>query len=260
MKKLIARFTVWQTAAPFLTVILLVSGPFHPASILETKGSSDELRVLFIGNSLTYTNDLPAIVEALASATKQKRFAHKSVVFPNFSLEDHWNKGDALKAIKKGRWNIVVMQQGPSALSEGRGVLIEYSRLFAEEIRRRGAKPALYMVWPSAARSFDFKGVSESYRQAAKEVSGLVFPVGEAWLSVWRVDPQLRLYSSDGFHPSESGSYLAALVIYERLYSRSPVGLPARLKLRNGTKIEIPDGQAKMLQEAARDANGKFGM
>ncbi|MCI0487824.1 MAG: SGNH/GDSL hydrolase family protein [Blastocatellia bacterium] len=220
---------------------------------------ADELRVLFIGNSLTYANDLPAIVEALASAAKQKRFVHKSIAFPNFALEDHWNKGDALKAIRKGGWDIVVMQQGPSASREGRSLLLKDTRRFAEEIRLKGARPALYMVWPSAARLLDFNGVSESYRQAAKEVDGLLLPVGEAWLSAWRLDPELKLYSSDGFHPSEAGSYLAALVIYEQLYGQSPVGLPARLKLSTGKKIEIPEERARLLQEAARDANEKFG-
>ena len=37
------------------------------------------------------------------------------------------------------------------------------------------------------------------------------------WVSevaAWRQDPGLRLYGSDGFHPTVLGSYLAALVIY----------------------------------------------
>ena len=54
------------------------------------------------------------------------------------------------------------MQQGPSA-TEGRPSLLEYAEFFADEIRAVGAEPALYMVWPSQARSFDFEGVSDSY-------------------------------------------------------------------------------------------------
>ena len=257
MKKLMTPIVVRQTVAMAIAVILLFADSFHDADTL--KAQTNELRVLFIGNSLTYTNDLPAIIEALAAATKQKRFVHKSIAFPNFALEDHWNKGDALKMIKKGGWDIVVMQQGPSASPEGRSMLLRDTHRFAKEIRSKGARPALYMVWPSAVRPLDFNGVSESYRQAAKEVDGLVFPVGEAWLSAWRLDSELRLYSSDGFHPGEIGSYLAALVIYEQLYSRSPVGLPSKIKLRSGKKIEMPTEQARILQEAARDANEQFG-
>jgi hypothetical protein len=151
-----------------------------------------------------------------------------------------------------------VLQQGPSASREGRALLLDYSRRFAEEIRKSGGKPALYSVWPSANRLQDFKGVSDSYRQAAEAVDGIIFPAGDAWLNAWTVSPTLELYSSDGFHPSTAGSYLAGLVIYEQLYNRSPIGLPTRLLLSSGGKIEIPADQALLLQDAAQKANKLF--
>lgn len=100
----------------------------------------------------------------------------------------------------------------------------------------------------------DFKGVSESYNQAAKDVGGLMFPVGDAWLATWKVNPSIPLYSADRFHPSVAGTYLAALVIYGQLYDRSPVGLPYKLRLSSGS-IEIPPDQALLLQHAAEEAN-----
>jgi hypothetical protein len=51
-----------------------------------------ELRVLFVGNSLTETNDLPARVAALARATERK-LEYQTITFGGFNLEDHWNKG-----------------------------------------------------------------------------------------------------------------------------------------------------------------------
>jgi hypothetical protein len=132
---------------------------------------------------------------------------------------------------------------------------------FAKEIRAMGARPALYMVWPAVNRPGDFDGVSKSYSLAAKEVDGLLFPAGEAWRAAWRRDPKLELYSPDGFHPTVTGSYLAALVMYERLYDSSPIGLPARLELQGiaGTTIDLPPEQTRLLQEAAMEANQKFG-
>ena len=112
----------------------------------STTAQPQELRVLFIGNSLTYSNDLPAIVAALAESSQQKRFIYKTIAVPNFSLEDHWNLGDAQKAIAKDKWDVVVLQQGPSGLPESRQSLLEYTRRFAQAIRAVGAKPALYQV------------------------------------------------------------------------------------------------------------------
>lgn len=248
----------WQRQA-IISVLLLVVG-FCDSAISGAQRLSDELRVLFIGNSLTYTNDLPAIVAALAEATKQKRFIHQSIAYPDFSLEDHWHQGEARKTIAKGRWDFVILQQGPSALPESRVLLLEYARRFAAEIRSRGAQPALYMVWPSAARFGDFDRVSESYRLAAEEVKGALFPAGEAWRAARRRDTNLQLYSSDGLHPSQAGSYIAALVIYEQIFGQSPVGLPSSLQIRSKaiSKIEIPTAQADLLQQAAAEANAKF--
>jgi hypothetical protein len=215
-----------------------------------------EVRALFIGNSLTYSNDLPAIVAALAES-RQQRLIHKTIAFPNFSLEDHWQQGDALKAIAKDKWDVVVLQQGPSGLPESRVSLLDYARRFAAKIRAVGAKPALYQVWPSTARFNDFPRVLESYQLAAKEVNGLLLPVGAAWRAAWRREAKLALYAEDQFHPSALGSYLAALVLYEKLFGKSPVGLPALLKLRSKAlaKIEVSKEQAALLQAAAGEAN-----
>ncbi|MBC7929893.1 MAG: hypothetical protein H7Z38_04925 [Rubrivivax sp.] len=76
---------------------------------------SDKLRVLFVGNSLTYANDLPSMIEALAKSSGGKRLKHKSVALPDYGLEEHWNQGDARRLIAKGEWDVVVLQQGPSA-------------------------------------------------------------------------------------------------------------------------------------------------
>jgi hypothetical protein len=243
--------------AQSLFVIFLLIVP--AISDRGVNGSDKPIRVLFIGNSLTYSNDLPAVVEAFAKGAGQRSFSYKTIAFPNFSLEDHWNNKDAHKAITKGPWDFVVLQQGPSASNEGRAVLLEYARRFAGEIRKIGGRPAFYSVWPSANRTQDFKGVSDSYRQAADEVDGLVFPVGEAWLNAWRANSSIGLYSADGFHPSALGSYLAGLVIYEQLYDRSPIGLPSRLRLSSGATVEVPADQAVILQRAAQEANRLFG-
>jgi hypothetical protein len=220
----------------------------------------DELRVLFIGNSLTYSNDLPAIVEALAEASKQKRFVYKSIAFPNFSLKDQWKRAEAQRALVGGKWDVVVLQQGPSSLEESRKLLLEYARLFDQVIRAAGAKPALYMVWPSRARFSDFDRVVESYKLAADEVKGILFPVGAAWREAWKREADIALYSEDRFHPSVLGSYLAALVIYEKLYGAFPAAPPVSLKLRSKTldKIEVSKEHALLLQAAAAEANKKF--
>ncbi|MBK9154038.1 MAG: SGNH/GDSL hydrolase family protein [Chloracidobacterium sp.] len=216
-------------------------------------------KILFIGNSLTYANDMPLIVEAFAKAKGRKRFEVKMAAPPNFGLEDHWNRNETRKLLAGKKWDFVVMQQGPSASKEGRAMLLEYGGLMAAEIRKGGGVPAMYMVWPSVSRANDFEGVRESYRMAANQFNGPLLPVGEAWLIALTIDRSIQLFSEDGFHPTEAGSYLAALVIFEQLFQESPIGLPARVAFGSGRTIDIPSKVAKTLQQAAAEANKKFG-
>ena len=222
-----------------LTVLLAASLAFlQPAPI----------RVLFIGNSLTYTNDLPGMVAAIGRADG-RTITIEVVAKPDFSLEDHWQQGDARRAIARGGWTMVVLQQGPSALPESRRLLVDYAKRFAREIGQTGAGAALYMVWPSAARRGDFAAVSGSYAAAASAVGGVLMRAGDAWREAWRLDSKLPLYGPDGFHPSRLGSQLAALVVYERL-TGSPA--PANLELTGTTPRE-----AELLRKAATAVSGR---
>lgn len=216
------------------------------------------LRVLFIGNSLTQANDLPLIVQAMAKASARNLQA-EDVTLGGASLADHWADGEALRMIDRGKWDVVVLQHGPSTLPESRAELREWTVKFAERIRKAGARPALFMVWPPKDRLAYFDDVREAYSLAAQDVQGIFFPAGEAWRSAWQRLPSAPLYSSDNFHPSQAGSYAAALSIYGILHQRTPVGLPARLELKNKQVITIPADLAKTLQEAAEEANKKYG-
>ena len=228
--------------------LVLACGGAGPAQVEEEGGRG----VLFVGNSLTYVNDLPEMVRALALAAGDT-LRVETVANPDWSLEDHWNGGAARSAIGRG-WEVVVLQQGPSALPESRALLIDYARRFAGEIRAAGARPALYAVWPAYSRAGDFDHAGESYRLAAEAVDGMLFPAGEAWRAAWRADPDLHLYAADGLHPSLAGTYAAALVVYARLLDRSPVGAPSTLTLRTGVVVRIDPAAAAVLQRAAEEA------
>jgi hypothetical protein len=221
-------------------------------------GSSGEpvvgtLRVLFIGNSLTYANDLPGMVAGFAELTDGAvRIEVLDVSNPDYALEDHWTNSRTMEALDEGGWDVVVLQQGPSSLPENQVNLREWATRFADRIRALGgARPALYMVWPDVTRLSFFDAVSQSYRNAAEAADAALYPAGEAWRAAWAEDPSLPLYDGDGYHPSVMGSYLAALTIYHGLTRQSVIGLPA--------PEEIPADVAALLQRAAEQATAQFG-
>lgn len=259
-KKLAGVTALWTRRASAATITAIVFSCImafsckNNSNTISGPKNPNALNVLFIGNSLTYANDLPGILQALLISADVGPVEVASVASANFGLQDHWTGGDARPKIAKGGWDVVILQQGPSA-TEGRPSLIQYSELFASEADNIDAQIGLYMVWPSEGHLADFSGVRDSYLTAALNVNGLFFPSGEAWRMAWQVDSSLAFYSLDGFHPTRLGTYLAALVIFEQLAGRSPVGLPNVVQAESGVTITVDSEIATLLQEVAEEAN-----
>jgi hypothetical protein len=209
--------------------------------------------ILFIGNSLTYSNDLPGMVRTLVSTAVHGPITVHTIALPDYSLEDHWAKGTVQRVIEEGHWDVVVLQQGPSSLEASRALLIDYVSRFAQVIRAAGGTPALYMVWPTRDRFQDFARSSESHRMAAAASNALLFPVGDAWRAAWRRDSTLGLFASDGIHPSVLGSYLGALVVAQGLTHQASLSMPETLVVEGGPTIRVSPGVAKLLQDAATE-------
>ncbi len=213
----------------------------------------NSLDILFIGNSLTYYNDLPGILEVFLNFRDVGPVTIEVVAHPNVALIDHW-EGEALGKVREGGWDFVIMQQGASA-SDGRPYLLDYAARFANEIDRIGGAPALFMVWPAQSRPYDFDGVLSSYLQAAMNVNGYFFPCGQAWRIAWETEPNLTFYA-DNLHATPMGSYLAAAVMYEQITGLSPIGLPKTLETSLGSTVDlVGDSLAQLIQEAAVEAN-----
>lgn len=231
----------------FLALALLVS---CSSSDPAPPDYGDELRVFFIGNSLTYENDLPTMVRQLAATHPDRGFHADALLHGNYSLEDHWNEGEAAAMIRAGHYDVVVLQQGPSALPASQANLLDYTKKFAQLSRDNGARVALYMVWPDASRDAARDSVRDAYTNAAAAVDGILAPAGEVWRAAWRHDPALALYGEDNFHPSRLGSYAAALSIYHQISGNSPVGMPV---------LGLDPAMAGLVQSAALEADGDFG-
>ena len=178
--------------------LALVSGLARAAN---TPTAPKPLRVLFIGNSQTSTNDLPAFVAAIAKAYKQP-IEYRTIAPSAVTLQGNWNSGSARGSLLGGGWDAVVLQQGPSVLPESRANLCFYAKAFADEAREWGARPFLLMVWPR--RGTGVAEVIDAYSAAAAGADTGLLPGGVAWAAAQRRGLDLAALPV-GRHPPGTG-------------------------------------------------------
>jgi lysophospholipase L1-like esterase len=197
-----------------ILAISLIAGSLSTSAQSQTiqNNFEEKLQILFVGNSLTYTNNLPQLVRKKLKLSGIKS-STESIAIPDYALSDHWNEGSIQKEIGTGNYDFVIIQQGPSSQMEGRKILEAYGNKIARLCESKGSQLGFFMVWPAMAHYHTFDGVIHNYRDAAKKSKAILFPVGEVWKEHFEQTNNFDYYGPDKFHPSKKGSQTAADVI-----------------------------------------------
>jgi hypothetical protein len=216
------------------------------------------LRVLFVGNSFTFRNSLPALVHELAAGDPGAP--------PIFAVEyaaGGWslhqaNRADGLdKLLRDVDWDVVVLQEKSWLLSlpeeQWRRETYPAAQALHEKIAAAGARTVLFMTWgyvrgdrlhqPHDTYAAMQARLADGYSKLGSELGAQVAPAGLAWAEALRREPSLDLWAGDGQHPGRLGSYLAACVFYAMLSRREPP--------QSGFTAGIQRAQARLLQQVA---------
>ena len=248
---------LFRFAACALGSALLLACLSDPPTIPITQLPDGGKHVLFIGNSLTYTNNLPATVAGLAASVGDTVRVFDASL-PNFAVIDHaLGKSNAVDIIRSQKWDFVVLQQGPTTTQVNRDTLILATKLLDPYVKAAGGVTANMMAWPNQSEDFLFDAVRRSALLAAQAVNGVFMPAGEAWQAVIKADPTIALYGGDGYHPGPLGTYVAALVVYQGVTGRDARDLPDRAVV-SGVTLTTPEATVQLLQQIAHDVVAKY--
>jgi hypothetical protein len=249
MKFTRAQKAAWQRS--FLSLILL----FILCSCSLTGGCSNPqdascTRVLFIGNSYTFTNNLPDMFAELARAGGHPVEVGMSAP-GGWTLADHLQSPETLNALSSKKWNVVVLQEQSQIPSIDPGrfqSMYPAGREWVRRIRETGAEPMFFVTWAHRGgwpengmgtyQSMQAQ-IDTGYAGIALELNVPVAPVGSAWFRAVSAHPGLSLWQADGSHPSEQGTYLAACVFYAMVFHESPIGLTYHAGLSEETAQEL---------------------
>ena len=220
-------------------------------------------RVLFLGNSYTYVNDLPALVRAFGRAAKPPRAIEFECIAPGgCTLEMHAAEEGVRSPrarIADGKFDFVVLQEQSRRPLVDADAMLAAARALGTAIDAAKATPVWFATWAREKQLEEQDAITKSYEQCAVAVGGRVAPVGAAWKDVLTSKEKLRLHDEDGSHPNAAGSYLAALVIYATITGDDVDVLPAKLVETNEhgeerVLLDVPTKDAKLLRKAAAKA------
>ncbi len=170
------------------------------------------LKLLFIGNSHTYVNDLPALVRELAREDGCEAQV-VMIAHGGWYLFQHVKEPDVRFNIRFGGYDYVILQEHSHPFDR-----IEDYKEAAETLagwaREAGARPVIYGTCAMEAQEPEQERMNRVNRELAEELGAVLAPVGESWWDYKRSHPELKLYAEDGAHASLSGSEYAAKVIW----------------------------------------------
>ncbi len=235
----------------------------------EPKAAAKPIRVLFIGNSYTYFNNLPKLIESIAESQKDGPRIETSVSLKGgMSLKWHWENGKAVEAVRRGGWDFVVLQEhsllgkavpsGSEPKVDGPDAYFEFAQKFDAEIKNVGAKTILYATWARDGFLELQRRLDDAFTRLAQKIDASIVPAGLAW-TVSRIEaPSIKLHMPDRSHPTMAGSYLNALIFYQCLTGRAPGNPPSMimgLKWNDPavvTLVSLPLSDANALSQIAQ--------
>ncbi len=209
------------------------AAPGSSAGTSKPENADFKLRVLFLGNSHTASNDLSGMVVRMLNHGQEAPFA-KGDLYCGMFLEDLGRNPTIIESIEEGLWDVVVLQ-GQKISSSGKYTYSNTEAIRLGKVARTaGAKVVLFSEWGLRGVAGDSERTEAIYKIIADETGGLVAPTGAAFDKALSRKDGLELHSSDGNHSSRAGALLAAFVIYAAITHKDPAGL-------KGFKPELAD-------------------
>jgi hypothetical protein len=212
----------------------------HPDDSGVTVDVGPPLRVLFVGNSYTASNDLPATVRALAAVTPGPVLEAEVITVPGTGLDDHWATTGARERIMMGGLDVVVLQGQSVETLFSPANFDQHALLFAGLLAEVGARGVWFSTWARRDLEGDPLAIAAAiearYQAAAAHNGDTVARVGAAW-EIWLyTHPEVPLFVADNSHPNAAGTLLTACVMYQALTGNTPqlpdpppLGVPAEI-------------------------------
>lgn len=218
-------------------------------------------RILFIGNSFTYGNNMPQMVKAFADS------AHIPVSIAmhapgGISVGDtaqgtqaHMNNPVLFSLIRSQKWDFAVIQDNQgrfvldSAVFPNASKVVQGHLNIMDSVKANNscAKIILFGGWAfkfglppyGNTGSEMIQRILRNYCVLNDTMKEVIAPIGEGWIKAISQLPAVNLWDADDAHPSYEGSYLTAAVIFSTIFNQPAKALNYTGPITPGTAYTL---------------------
>jgi len=200
--------------------------------------AQDTTKVLFIGNSITYYNDMPQTFEAIANSKFDT--TQVTVYAPGGTgFIDHVSDQNVYTHFRTGNWDYVVLQPGsnespgytePIASTLGRARQLKDSILKYSPCAKIVFYEITYGVWGNDSEQLveyneTMDLIKANLTQLADSTQQCFAPAGEAIKTAWNDNQNTMFWGGTGnIHPNVKGSYIIACSFYASIFEKPSFG------------------------------------
>lgn len=222
----------------FLLIFFVSISLFNMNTFIQADETTP-IKILFIGNSSTYYNNMPFMIEGLAKADNIN-CEIKTITASNYKLSQFATSGNSynteiMNTLAMEKWDYVVLQEHREPIMQNIEKTESALTTLKTAIDNSGAKTVLYETQADfMGRDFTINGSSIYFDHNTLQyymnknyyyLSGLLdcslAPAGLYYTRCINTYPEINLYNTDMIHPSLEGSYLAACVLYQTIFNKS---------------------------------------
>ena len=204
------------------------------------------MKVLFIGNSHTFFNDMAYQFAYLMRAAGQQ-VEVTMLSRGGQKICEHISNEQTRFNILYGGYDYVILQENTTEFPDGETHAANVS-VIKDWCEESDAKLGLYMNFESPKGTPALDYLREGMLYAANKLQLPVARVGEAFGKAKEELPHIDLHYTDRHHANAVGSYLIAMTIMRDLFGMEVSGLPSTVTYKEKTIVAVPEEDAKALQ------------
>lgn len=190
--------------------------------------AASPVRVLIVGNSLSYGANLPGVLQGLASS-QGLDWEVTIIARGGATLTQHLQQGELTDALTANRYDVLLLQErggdhlcvfGPRSCEEANEALDALSKAG----REMGARTLLLGTYQGDPRSSE--RLVRAERQAAERAGIAYIDVSTSLQRGMESATPKEWFAKDGMHPGPTLGLLQAIVAYHGIEGRWPTPVP----------------------------------